>query len=410
MCAIQIGADSSYETDVFTPLIERIQSLTGDDTITLDRRPAYRAVADHARAMTFLIADGILPSNEGRGYVLRRILRRASYQGRSIGLDRPFLSDICRVVIDAMSEPYPEVRQSEQTILNLVSDEEVRFLETLDSGLQRLDARLDAGVMIAGAKTLAGEMEGNATLPEEHALSEQGKGSESIEVEKYNQKGRLTEVLKILPGDEAFRLYDTYGFPIDLTRKVLEARGWSVDEEGFDKALEEQRERGREAHGEGKERENELLAATRDLPATDFVGYDTMETECCALLAFGEGETIDIVLDIRPFYAEGGGQVGDHGKIVGPNGEAQIESVRRLGGVFVHSGRTVHGQIATDDRVRAEVDRGFPARDDAQSHRDAPAAQGASCRVGAAGEAGRLTCRAGPAALRLCARQAADRR
>ena len=310
MTALLNGLESDYETDAFAPLIERIQSLTGDSAITLNRRPAYRAVADHARAVTFLIADGIMPSNEGRGYVLRRILRRASYQGRSIGLDRPFLPDVCRVVIDTMAEAYPEVRQNERTIIELVADEEERFLATLDAGVQRLDRALeDAG----GAN-------------------------------------------KQLPGEEAFRLYDTYGFPIDLTRKVLEARGWSVDEAGFDKALEEQRERGREAHGEGKERENELFAATRDLAATNFVGYDMMEMECRALLVFGEREAVDIVLDASPFYAEGGGQVGDRGKITGPNGEAQIDSVRRLGGVFVHSGRITHGQIAADDSVRAEVD------------------------------------------------------
>jgi alanyl-tRNA synthetase len=310
LTAIMHGVDSSYETDVFTPLIERLQSITGDAKITVDRRPAYRAVVDHARALTFLIADGIMPSNEGRGYVLRRILRRASYQGRSIGLDRPFLSDICRVVIETMSDVYPEVRQNERTILDLVSDEEKRFLATLDAGVDRLERALE------------------------------GVGGEA----------------KTLPGEEAFRLYDTYGFPIDLTRKVLEARGWSVDEAGFEQALEEQRERGREAHGEGKERENELLAATRDLPATDFAGYETTESECCALLVFGEGEEVDIVLDMSPFYAEGGGQAGDRGRIVGPNGEAQIDSVRRAGGVFVHSGRIVQGRIAADDRVRAEVD------------------------------------------------------
>jgi alanyl-tRNA synthetase len=307
LTAIMQGVDSSYETDVFTPLIERLQSITGDAKITLERRPAYRAVVDHARALAFLIADGIMPSNEGRGYVLRRILRRASYQGRSIGLDKPFLSEICRVVIETMGDVYPEVRQNERTILELVSDEEERFLDTLDAGIERLERALEG---VSGTT---------------------------------------------LPGEEAFRLYDTYGFPIDLTRKALEARGWSVDEAGFERALEEQRERGREAHGEGKERDNELLAATRDLPATDFVGYGTMETECCALLVFGDGEAVDIVLDMSPFYAEGGGQIGDHGRIVGPNGEAQIDSVRRLGGVFVHSGRIAHGRIAADDRVRAEV-------------------------------------------------------
>ncbi len=329
MCAILQGVDSSYETDIFAPIFAEITRMTGIEYSNepSEQRTAMRILADHSRAATFLIADGIRPSNEGRGYVLRRILRRASYQGRSIGLDEPFLSTVCRVVIETMADAYPEIRTNERTILELVSDEEVRFLDTLDAGLHRLHQVV--AVQPAVIKITAVTPSVTQGPPPERP---------------------------VLAGEEAFRLYDTYGFPIDLTRKVLEGLGWSVDEAGFDKALEEQRERGREAHGEGKERENELLSATRDLPATGFVGYDTMETECCALLVFGEGEAIDIVLDMSPFYAEGGGQAGDRGKIAGPNGEAQIDSVRRLGGVFVHSGRITQGRIETDDRVRAEVD------------------------------------------------------
>jgi alanyl-tRNA synthetase len=308
LAAVLNGVASDYETDAFAPLLDKLRALTGDREISLDRQPAYRAVADHARAVTFLIADGLVPSNEGRGYVLRRILRRASYQGRLIGLEKPFLTDVCCVVIESMGEHYGELRQNERTIIDLVADEEKRFLDTLGAGIERLERALEG---VRGTT---------------------------------------------LPGDEAFRLYDTYGFPIDLTRKVLEARGWSVDETGFERALDEQRERGREAHGEGKERDEALMSATRDLPATDFVGYDTLEVESCALYVSERDGAVDIVLDITPFYAEGGGQVGDRGRITGPNGEAQIESARRLGGVIVHSGYIAEGRIATDDRVRADVD------------------------------------------------------
>jgi alanyl-tRNA synthetase len=161
----------------------------------------------------------------------------------------------------------------------------------------------------------------------------------------------------ILDGRVLFFFKDTFGMPPDLSAKVAEDHGLRVDQVGFDRALEEQRERGREALGESKERDNELLAAARDLPATDFVGYETIEVESQALLVLGAADGVDIVLDISPFYAEGGGQVGDRGKIIGPDGEAHIDSVRRLGGVFVHSGRIVHGEIKAGDRVRAEADR-----------------------------------------------------
>jgi alanyl-tRNA synthetase len=310
LTAILQGVASNYETDLFVPLIERLRKLTGDDEIAPERLPAYRAVADHARAVTFLIADGLVPSNEGRGYVLRRILRRASYQGRLLGLERPFLAQICGVVIELMGDAYPEARTAQRMTEGLVSDEEERFLETLEGGLARLEQAIEA----AGAT-------------------------------------------KTLAGDEAFRLYDTYGFPIDLTRKVLEARGWSVDEEGFQRALEEQRERGRGARGEEKERDEALLSATRDLSATRFVGYEKLSAEAKALLVQpGAEDGVDLVLDVTPFYAEGGGQVGDRGRISGPKGEAEIDSVRRVGGVFVHSGRIMRGELRAGDAVRAEVD------------------------------------------------------
>ncbi|MGB2695514.1 MAG: alanine--tRNA ligase [Dehalococcoidia bacterium] len=318
MCAVLQGVESNYETDVFTPLIEQLRELTGDSDITSERRGSYRAVADHARAVSFLIADGLMPSNDGRGYVLRRILRRASYQGNLLGLDRPFLSDICSVVIDTMGDAYPELLEASPRILELVSDEEERFLNTLDAGLTRLE-----------------QIIGNASL-----RTAQGK-----------------RPLATLKGEEAFRLHDTYGFPLDLTRKVLESRGWAVDDAGFEKALEEQRERARGALARERGQDEALLAATNDLEPTRFVGYETMTSDATALVVHTNEDVVDLVLDVSPFYAEGGGQVGDLGQIVGTDGEAQIEAVRRLpNGVFVHSGRVARGRIAKSDNVRAEVD------------------------------------------------------
>jgi alanyl-tRNA synthetase len=324
LCAVLQGVPSNYDTDLFVPLIERLRALTGDSEITDERRPAYRAVADHARAVTFLLADGIMPSNEGRGYVLRRILRRASYQARSIGLDRPFLSDVCRFVVETMGDVYPEVRENERTIVELVLDEEERFLDTLDAGIERLNIIIRPETLVNRPQIFTPTVK-------------QG-------------------VPRVLPGEEAFKLYDTYGFPIDLTRKVLEARGWSVDERGFESALEEQRERGREAQGEGKERDEALLAATRDLPATRFLGYDAMAADAKLLLIGNAEQGVEVVLDQTPFYAEGGGQAGDRGRLIGKMGDIEVESVRRLGGVFLHSGHVVRGTFAEGEIVRAEVD------------------------------------------------------
>ncbi|MEX1254325.1 MAG: alanine--tRNA ligase [Dehalococcoidia bacterium] len=320
LCAVLQGAESDYETDVFAPLIDRLRALTGESqAITPERLGSYRAVADHARSIAFLIADGLMPSNEGRGYVLRRILRRASYHGRLLGLTRPFLTEVCAAVIDTMGEAYPELTEASSRITDLVSDEEERFLATLEAGLTRLER----------------------TIEESPAAT------------------------TVLPGDEAFRLYDTFGFPIDLTRNVLAARNWRVDEDGFERALEAQRERARAALHEERGEEGALLESLRDLAWTQFAGYDTMSSEATVLALLrdaarvasaAEGDTVDLVLDATPFYAEGGGQVGDSGRITGPDGQVEVETVRRVGAVFVHAGRVVRGRIAEGDRVRAEVD------------------------------------------------------
>ena len=315
--------DSNYENDLFVPLFDRVRSLAGDgDAIEPERLMAYRAVTDHARACTFLIADGITPGNEGRGYVLRRILRRASYHGRLLGLDRPFLSDVCRGVIEMMGPIYPEVADAAERIADLVTGEEERFLTTLDAGLTRLEQTVEA----APANTT------------------------------------------VLSGDEAFRLHDTFGFPLDLTRQALTARGWSVDEAGFERALEAQRRRGREALEEQRGEDEALLAAVGDSEPTRFLGFDSLTADADLAVLFSEGQrrdeanegdAVEIVLAPgTPFYAEGGGQVGDAGRIVGENGTVAIEAVRRAGGgIFIHSGRVALGRIVQGEPVRAEVDK-----------------------------------------------------
>ncbi len=313
------GKRSVYETDVFAPIIERVSALAGrrygDDEAT-DR--ALRIVAEHGRAVTFLIADGVLPANEGRGYVLRRELRRAVYFAGTMGIDRPFLEEIASAVIAQMGHAYPEIERQADFIRRVVRQEEERFRETIDRGVEILDAAIAA-------------MKGD-----------------------------------VVPGDEVFRLYDTYGLPKELTAEIAAARGLRIDEEGYERAMEEQRARAREA---ARFRlTEEAGAAYADLPvsATRFVGYERLaaETTLAGIVAEGRiveaaeaGDDIDLILVESPFYAEGGGQVGDTGVIIGPNGRAEVRDTAGFGdGLIVHRAHVVEGRLAQGDAVAAEVD------------------------------------------------------
>jgi alanyl-tRNA synthetase len=320
MAMVMQGVHSTYETDLFRPIIERTIAVAGtSDQHYHAHLAAYRAVADHTRACTFLIADGILPGNEGRSYVLRRILRRAAYQGRTIGLLKPFLAQTADVVIGMMSDAYPELRRRRQFILETLTDEEERFGRTISSGLVKLD-------------TLVQRMAGRGET--------------------------------VLAGEEAFRLKDTDGFPLDLTEKILAERGLTVDEAGYEAALEEQRRRSRAATQFKRGAEAEIWAGL-DLPPTEFTGYGSYADNgrVLALVVGGdavstaqEGQQVQIVLDRTPFYAESGGQVGDTGLLSGPAGQVRVEDTQRpVPGVIVHYGTVVAGAIGVGERVEARV-------------------------------------------------------
>jgi alanyl-tRNA synthetase len=316
------GARSNYETDLFRPIIERTIALAATDEAHYRAHVApYRAVADHTRACTFLIADGILPGNEGRSYVLRRILRRAAYQGRTIGLTRPFLAQTADVVIEMMGDTdiYPELRNRRAFILETLTAEEERFGRTISSGLVKLDAL----------------------------------------VQRMGGRG-ATE----LAGDEAFRLKDTDGFPLDLTQRILAERGLTVDEAGYAAALEEQRQRSRAATQFKRGAEAEIWAE-QDLPATEFTGYANVADQgrVLALVVAGdavsearEGQRVQLVLDRTPFYAESGGQVGDTGLIASAGGQVRIDDTQRpLPGLIVHYGEVERGALRLGDAVAARV-------------------------------------------------------
>jgi alanyl-tRNA synthetase len=321
MAMVMQGVHSTYETDLFRPIIERTIAIAGtDEDHYRAHLAAYRAVADHTRACAFLIADGILPGNEGRSYVLRRILRRAAYQGRTLGLIKPFLAQTADVVIEMMGGVYPELRGRRQFILDTLTEEEERFGRTISSGLIKLDAL----------------------------------------VQRLGQRGET-----VLPGEEAFRLKDTDGFPLDLTEKILAERGLSVDGAGYTAAMDEQRQRSRAATQFKRGAEAETWAEM-DLPTTEFTGYTNYagRGRVLALVAGGDalsqahaGQVVQLVLDRTPFYAESGGQVGDSGLIDGPNGRVRVEDTQRPApGVIVHYGTVVSGAIGVGEEVATQVD------------------------------------------------------
>jgi alanyl-tRNA synthetase len=317
------GFRSNYETDLFTPILARAQELSG---VALGRNAeqdvSLRVVADHARAVTFLIGDGVLPANEGRGYVLRRILRRASRHGVLLGLDRPFLHRVSEVVIDEMSRAFPELAERRAFITDRVRREEERFLATLKSGLELLEGEI-ASVKAKGGKTL--------------------------------------------PGAVVFRLYDTFGFPVDLTQDVLKSHAIAVDEAGFAAEMETQRARSREAwKGSGDAGVAQVYGRIAQDLATDFTGYETLtgESRVRALLVNGApvdaasaGSAVEVVVDETPFYAESGGQVGDRGAIESDGARVEVADTQRpSGALVVHVGRVAEGTLRVGDAVRLAVD------------------------------------------------------
>ncbi|RMG58647.1 MAG: alanine--tRNA ligase [Deltaproteobacteria bacterium] len=324
--AVVQGVLSNYDTDFFTGLINRIQEISGRD-YGKDRRidAAMRVIADHARATAFLIADGVLPSNEGRGYVLRRIMRRALRHGKKLGFSEPFLHVVTDEVVEEMGDHYGELRANRSFIEKVVLNEEERFLSTLDSGLKIFEE--EAGKIVAAG--------GN-----------------------------------VIPGDVVFKLYDTYGFPVDLTEDICRERGLTVDHEGFEREMEKQRERARQAWKAGEVGED-LRAFTPLLEEgvkVEFTGYNFFSDsgEVLFIVSSGqsvesasEGATVDIVTTRTPFYAEGGGQVGDAGTVVTPTGKVEVETTYRVGDdVIVHRGKVVEGEVKVGQKAELSVQEG----------------------------------------------------
>ncbi len=311
--AVLQGVKTDFEIDLFAPIIEAIE----EKAQVKDDRVSRNIVADHVRGALFLMADGVLPGNERQGYVLRRILRRAIRAGERLGLEQGSLAGIIAPVVDVLGGTYPEIVAARGLAMKVISHEEETFRRTLRAGERRLEEKL--AELSAGGET-------------------------------------------VLPGEIAFELYDTYGFPLEMTEEIAKERGIEIDRDGFERAMAGQRARSRrEPAGTGMKTEE----SGEFLPPTEFVGYEQLEAEAGLLRRISDDESVSFVFDRTPFYAESGGQVGDTGLIENLDrpGRAEVTDVQKApAGAFLHRGRIVSGEFADGDRCRLTVDRDRRAR------------------------------------------------
>lgn len=322
LAAVAQGVHSNYDSDLFTPLLAAIAERAGMEYGKKDLSDrSMRVIADHLRAVTFLMTDGVLPSNEGRGYVLRRILRRAARHGRLLGIVEPFLHELTASVVSQMGGAYAEITRAANTITEATCGEEERFIATLDQGLPILN-----------------EM-----------------------IEKTQAAGK-----SVLTGGDVFKLYDTYGFPMDLMAEACREQGMTIDEPGFDAAIEEQRTRARKTGGFEQDTARPAVAElAQRIAGTQFIGYDRLESDALlrAILKAEqlvkearEGDEVEVALDVTPFYPEGGGQVGDRGTLSGPEGLVDItETTRPAPTLILHKGTVRQGRIREGERLHLTV-------------------------------------------------------
>lgn len=319
--SIMQGVETNFDTDLFVPLLKYVEEISGKPYYPDERGFAFRVIADHARACSFLIADGVLPSNEGRGYVLRRILRRAVRLGKTVGLDQPFLYKFTQKVVDLMGEAYPELVENQTFIESIIRNEEERFYQTLQDGIKIVNET------VANIKANGGT---------------------------------------VIDGKSAFKFYDTYGFPIDLTKDIADEEGMTVDIEGFEEAMAEQRRKAKESQDVVNvwDLAQNVTEAYPNLGATTFVGYEQQEADVKVegILIDGKGVEYgydthaNVIVDITPFYAQGGGQVGEQGQMLGKDGVFNVESTLKLAdGKYVHQGY-IDGRLNVGDEVHAVVD------------------------------------------------------
>ena len=321
--ALLQGTHDNYETDLFKNLIKASSEVT-KSKVTIKNAASHRVIADHIRSSVFLISEGVLPSNDGRGYVLRRILRRAIRHSNILGYQKPFMNELSDYLVDEMGAAYPELYENKDFVKNIILNEELKFRETLDRGLEILNSEI---------------------------------------LQKNNKK--------IFSGKKAFELYDTYGFPLDLTQDVLKGHGWKVDEENFEIEMKKQKSRARAAWtGSGdNEISSEIIKILNDYSSTKFIGYENLKCEgkCLSIIKnnkisnnLQESEKGDIIFETTVFYAESGGQKGDTGYINSKNAKIKVLDCKKINVsdkiMFLHKVKVIKGCINTDDVFNLEVD------------------------------------------------------
>lgn len=302
------GVASTFETDLLKPILDKVSEMSGVPYKKSEKTDiSLRIITDHARCVSFLISDGVIPGNEGRSYVLRMILRRALRHGKILGMDLPFLYKLVDVVVENYGEAYPDLVKNKEKIVDVIKKEEERFAKTLDRGYKMLD--------------------------------------------------EFIEAKKDIDGESAFKLYDTFGFPFELTKEIAEENGLAIDEAGFKAAMQEQKDRAKAATAKiSVTGDIKYAKVEEEVGSTEFLGYE--ETACEAkVLALIEGEGYtDVVLDRTPFYAECGGQVGDSGYLVNENLKAEVLTTFKVNHLFVHRCQIVNGEINVGDIVAALID------------------------------------------------------
>ncbi len=322
LAAIMQGVDNLFEVDTVRNIMLHICRIAGVEYKKDEKTDiSLRVVTDHIRSTTMMISDGVLPSNEGRGYVLRRLLRRAARHGRLLGIKGAFLADVAKTVIQESGSAYPELVEKADYISKVISVEESRFNETIEGGLNILN--------------------------------------EYIEETKKEGKSELG-------GDKAFKLYDTYGFPLDLTVEILDEQGLGVDKDEFDKLMQNQKDTARTARKDGSSWDAKSAADLSGIPATEFVGYEQLECECKILCILSDGEKTDtlsagmegvIITDKTTFYGEGGGQVGDTGCITSAGAKISVTDTKKNhDGVYMHMVEVEEGEVGADETVTLTVD------------------------------------------------------
>ena len=313
------GVASTFETDLLKPIMDKVSEMSGVPYKKSEKTDvSLRIITDHARCVSFLISDGVIPGNEGRSYVLRMILRRALRHGKILGMELPFLYKLVDIIVKNYGEAYPDLVKNKQKIIDTIKKEEERFAKTLDRGYKMLDEFIDAK--------------------------------------------------KDIDGESAFKLYDTFGFPFELTKEIAEENGLKIDEEGFKAAMQEQKERAKAATAKiSVTGDMKYAKIEKEVGSTEFIGYSENECSDAKILAQVEGEGyVDIVLNKTPFYAECGGQVGDSGYLESANLKAEVLTTFKVNDLYVHRCNILNGEVTIGDVVKASID--VPRREEIRLH------------------------------------------